>query len=114
MGSSHTICVHKGVPNRGRPRISMDVRYPPGKPINIDNASPDGQPLSWDCEVSNDWPSDTLKHHWQSLPLSLKSSDPPWSAKRNPSGFEFGGVSGPRARSALQRGSKQKLHDALP
>ena len=46
----HSMTVHKGVPNRSdRLRMSMDVRYQlVSEPFNIDNANPDGQPLSWD------------------------------------------------------------------
>ena len=42
--------VHKGVPNRSnRLRMSMDVRFQlVSEPFNIDNANPDGQPLSWE------------------------------------------------------------------
>ena len=52
----HSMTVHKGVPNRSdRLRMSMDVRYQlVSDPFNIDNANPDGQPLSWD-EVYADW-----------------------------------------------------------
>ena len=46
----HSMAVHKGVPNHSNKlRMSMDVRYQlVSEPFNIDNANPDGQPLSWD------------------------------------------------------------------
>src|SRR5262249_37193784 len=44
----HSLAVHKGVANRSdRLRMSMDVRYQlVSEKFNIDNANPDGQPLS--------------------------------------------------------------------
>ena len=122
----HSMTVHKGVPNRSdRLRMSMDVRYQlVSEPFNIDNANPDGQPLSWD-EVYEDWQSDALKYYWQRLPLNLKPFDPQWFDKRDALGFELGEVGDPRARSVLQRivardsnaekrARAQKLLDALP
>jgi hypothetical protein len=122
----HSMTVHKGVPNRGdRLRMSMDVRYQlVSEPFNIDNANPDGQPLSWD-EVYADWRSDVLKYYWQRLPLTLKPFDPVWFDKRDALGFELGAAGDPRARSVLQRivardanadkrARAQKLLDALP
>jgi Phytanoyl-CoA dioxygenase (PhyH) len=122
----HSMTVHKGVPNRSdRLRMSMDVRYQlVSDPFNIDNANPDGQPLSWD-EVYEDWRSDALKYYWQRLPLTLKPFDPLWFDKRDALGFELGEVGDPRARSVLQRivardsnaekrARAQKLLDALP
>ena len=82
----HSMTVHKGVPNRSdRLRMSMDVRYQlVSEPFNIDNANPDGQPLSWD-EVYADWRSDALKYYWQRLPLTLKPFDRQWFDKRDAS-----------------------------
>jgi hypothetical protein len=103
----------------------MDVRYQlVSEPFNIDNANPDGQPLSWD-EVYQDWQSDALKYYWRRLPLTLKPFDPLWFDKRDALGFERGEVGDPRARSVLQRivardgnaekrARAQKLLDALP
>jgi len=100
----HSMTVHKGVPNRSdQLRMSMDVRYQlVSEPFNIDNANPDGQPLSWD-EVYADWRSDALKYYWQRLPLRLKPFDPVWFDKRDALGFELGAAGDPRARSVLQR-----------
>jgi hypothetical protein len=122
----HSMTVHKGLPNRSaRLRMSMDVRYQlVSEPFNIDNANPDGQPLSWE-EVYADWRSDALKYYWQRLPLTLKPFDPVWLEKRDALGFEFGKAGDPRARSVLQRivardaspekrARAQKLLDALP
>jgi ectoine hydroxylase-related dioxygenase (phytanoyl-CoA dioxygenase family) len=122
----HSMTVHKGVPNRSdRLRMSMDVRYQlVSDPFNIDNANPDGQPLSWD-EVYQDWQSDALKYYWRRLPLTLKPFDPLWFDKRDALGFELGEAGDPRARSVLQRivardasaekrARAQKLLDALP
>lgn len=122
----HSMTVHKGVPNRSaRLRMSMDVRYQlVSEPFNIDNANPDGQPLSWE-EVYADWRSDALKYYWRRLPLSLKPFDPVWFDKRDALGFELGEAGDPRARSVLQRivardadpgkrARAQQLLDALP
>ena len=100
----HSMTVHKGVPNRSdRLRMSMDVRYQlVSEPFNIDNANPDGQPLSWE-EVYADWRSDALKYYWRRLPLTLKPFDPQWFDKRDALGFELGEAGDPRARSVLQR-----------
>jgi hypothetical protein len=100
----HSMTVHKGVPNRSdRLRMSMDVRFQlVSEPFNIDNANPDGQPLSWD-EVYRDWQSDALKYYWRRLPLTLKPFDPLWFDKRDALGFELGAAGDPRARSVLQR-----------
>jgi hypothetical protein len=100
----HSMTVHKGVPNRSdKLRMSMDVRYQlVSAPFNIDNANPDGQPLSWD-EVYADWRSDRLKYYWQRLPLTLKPFDPVWFDKRDALGFRLGEAGDPRARSVLQR-----------
>jgi hypothetical protein len=120
------MAVHKGVPNHSNKlRMSMDVRYQlVSEPFNIDNANPDGQPLSWD-EVYRDWRSDSLKYYWQRLPLTLKPFDPRWFNRRDALGFEFGEAGDPRARSVLQRivardadaekrARAQRLLDALP
>lgn len=122
----HSMVVHKGVPNHSNKlRMSMDVRYQlVSEPFNIDNANPDGQPLSWD-EVYRDWQSGALKYYWQRLPLTLKPFDPHWFEKRDALGFEFGEAGDPRARSVLQRivardadaekrARAQRLLDALP
>jgi len=122
----HSMTVHKGVPNRSnRLRMSMDVRYQRvSEPFNIDNANPDGQPLSWD-EVYEGWRSDTLKYYWQRVPLTLTPFDPVWFDKRDALGFERGEAGDPRARSVLQRivardanpekrARAQRLLDALP
>jgi len=84
----HSMVVHKGVPNHSNKlRMSMDVRYQlVSEPFNIDNANPDGQPLSWD-EVYRDWRSDSLKYYWRRLPLTLKPFDPRWFEKRDALGF---------------------------
>jgi hypothetical protein len=121
----HSMTVHKGVPNRSdRLRMSMDVRFQlVSEPFNIDNANPDGQPLSWE-EVYADWRYDALKYYWQRLPLTLKPFDPVWFDKRDALGFELGEAGDPRARSVLQRivardanvekrARAQKLLDAL-
>jgi hypothetical protein len=122
----HSMAVHKGVPNRSdRLRMSMDVRYQlVSEPFNIDNANPDGQPLSWQ-EVYAGWRSEALKYYWQHLPLTLKPFDPVWFDKRDALGFDFGEAGDPRARSVLQRivardanpekrDRAQRLLDALP
>jgi hypothetical protein len=122
----HSMTVHKGVPNHSdKLRMSMDVRFQlASEPFNIDNANPDGQPLSWD-EVYRDWRSDTLKYYWRGLPLSLKPFDPVWFDKRDALGFELGATGDPRARSVLQRivardanpekrARAQRLLDMLP
>jgi ectoine hydroxylase-related dioxygenase (phytanoyl-CoA dioxygenase family) len=122
----HSMTVHKGLPNRSdRLRMSMDVRYQlVSEPFNIDNANPDGQPLSWE-EVYADWHSDALKYYWRRLPLTLQSFDPQWLDKRDALGFELGAAGDQRARSVLQRivardanpekrARAQKLLDALP
>ena len=122
----HSMTVHKGVPNRSdRLRMSMDVRYQlVSEPFNIDNANPDGQPLSWD-EVYADWRSDALQYYWQRLPLTLKPFDPAWFDRRDALGFALGEAGDPRARSVLQRivardadpekrARAQRLLDALP
>jgi len=121
----HSMTVHKGVANRSdRLRMSMDVRYQlVSEPFNIDNANPDGQPLSWE-EVYADWQSDALQYYWQRLPLTLKPFDPVWFDKRDALGFALGEAGDPRARSVLQRivardasaekrARAQKLLDAL-
>jgi hypothetical protein len=122
----HSMSVHKGLPNRSdKLRMSMDVRYQlVREPFNIDNANPDGQPLSWQ-EVYAGWRSDALKYYWQRLPLTLKPFDPQWFNKRDALAFKLGEAGDPRARSVLQRivardGSPEKraraqqLLDALP
>ncbi|HET6198612.1 MAG TPA: phytanoyl-CoA dioxygenase family protein [Acetobacteraceae bacterium] len=100
----HSMTVHKGVANRsGRLRMSMDVRYQlVREPFNIDNADPDGQPLSWE-EIYADWRSDALQYYWQRLPLTLKAFDPVWFERRDALGFALGEAGDPRARSVLQR-----------
>jgi len=100
----HSMTVHKGVANRsGRLRMSMDVRYQlVSEPFNIDNADPDGQPLSWE-EIYADWRSDALQYYWQRLPLTLKAFDPVWFERRDALGFALGEAGDPRARSVLQR-----------
>ena len=94
----HSMTVHKGLPNRSdKLRMSMDVRYQlVSEPFNIDNANPDGQPLSWE-EIYADWRSDALKYYWQRLPLTLKPFDPQWFDKRDALGFELGEAGDPRA-----------------
>ena len=122
----HSMTVHKGLPNRSdKLRMSMDVRYQlVSEPFNIDNANPDGQPLSWE-EVYADWRSDALQYYWRHLPLTLQSFDPQWFDKRDALGFHFGEAGDPRARSVLQRivardpsaekrARAQNLLDALP
>jgi hypothetical protein len=122
----HSMAVHKGVPNRSdRLRMSMDVRYQlVSERFNIDNANPDGQPLSWE-EVYADWRSDALKYYWQRLPLTLTPFNPIWFDKRDALGFELGEAGDARARSVLQRivardasaekrARAQRLLDALP
>jgi hypothetical protein len=122
----HSMTVHKGVANRSdRLRMSIDVRFQRvSEPFNIDNANPDGQPLSWD-EVYQDWQSDRLKYYWHRLPLTLKPFDPVWFDKRDALGFELGEAGDPRARSVLQRivardanpekrARAQRLLDVLP
>ena len=122
----HSMTVHKGVANRSdRLRMSIDVRFQRvSEPFNIDNANPDGQPLSWD-EVYQDWQSDRLKYYWHRLPLTLKPFDPVWFDKRDALGFEIGEAGDPRARSVLQRivardanpekrARAQRLLDVLP
>ena len=122
----HSMTVHKGVPNRSeRLRMSMDVRYQRvSEPFNLDNANPDGQPLSWE-EVYAGWQSDALKYYWRRLPLTLKPFDRTWFDRRDALGFEFGAAGDPRARSVLQRivardadpakrARAQQLLDALP
>jgi Phytanoyl-CoA dioxygenase (PhyH) len=100
----HSKTVHKGVPNRSdRLRMSMDVRFQlVSEPFNIDNANPDGQPLSWE-DVYEGWQSDVLEYYWRRLPLTLKPFDPVWFDKRDALGFELGEARDPRARSVLQR-----------
>jgi hypothetical protein len=100
----HSMTVHKGVPNRSdRLRMSMDVRFQlVSEPFNLDNANPDGQPLTWD-HVYEGWGSDALKYYWRRLPLTLKTFDPVWFDKRDALGFELGEAGDPRARSVLQR-----------
>ncbi|MBI1773895.1 MAG: phytanoyl-CoA dioxygenase family protein [Proteobacteria bacterium] len=100
----HSMSVHKGMPNRSdRLRMSMDVRFQRvSEPFNIDNANPDGQPLSWE-EVYADWRSDALQYYWKRLPLVLKPFDRTWFDKRDALGFELGEAGDPRARSVLQR-----------
>jgi hypothetical protein len=122
----HSMTVHKGVPNRSEQlRMSMDVRYQlVSEKFNIDNANPDGQPLSWD-EVYRDWRSDALKFYWRRLPLTLQPFDPVWFDKRDALGFALGEAGDPRARSVLQRivardadagkrARARQLLDALP
>jgi hypothetical protein len=122
----HSMAVHKGVPNHSdRLRMSMDVRYQlVSEPFNIDNANPDGQPLSWE-EVYADWRSDALQYYWRKMPLTLKPFDPVWFDKRDALGFALGEAGDPRARSVLQRivardanpakrARAQQLLDALP
>jgi Phytanoyl-CoA dioxygenase (PhyH) len=122
----HSMTVHKGLPNHGdKLRMSMDVRYQlVSEPFNIDNANPDGQPLSWQ-EVYADWRSDALQYYWQRLPLSLKPFDPQWFYRRDALAFELGEKGDPRARSVLQRivardansakrARAQQLLDTLP
>ncbi len=122
----HSMTVHKGVPNRSeRLRMSMDVRYQlVSETFNIDNANPDGQPLSWD-EVYQDWRSNALKFYWRRLKLTLKAFDPVWFDKRDALGFALGETGDPRARSVLQRiaardadadkrARARQLLDALP
>ena len=122
----HSMTVHKGVPNRSeRLRMSMDVRYQlVSETFNIDNANPDGQPLSWD-EVYRDWWSDALKFYWRRLKLTLQPFDPVWFDKRDALGFALGEAGDPRARSVLQRivardadagkrARARQLLDALP
>jgi len=122
----HSMTVHKGVPNRSeRLRMSMDVRYQlVSETFNIDNANPDGQPLSWD-EVYRDWRSDALKFYWRRLKLTLQPFDPVWFDKRDALGFALGEAGDPRARSVLQRivardadagkrARARQLLDALP
>jgi len=122
----HSMTVHKGVPNRSdRLRMSMDVRFQRvSEPFNIDNANPDGQPLSWD-EVYQDWRSDALKYYWQRMPLTLAPFDRQWFDRRDALGFALGEARDPRARSVLQRivardadpdkrARAQHLLDALP
>lgn len=122
----HSMTVHKGLPNRSdKLRMSMDVRYQlVSEPFNIDNANPDGQPLSWE-EVYAEWKSEDLKYYWQRLPLTLRPFDPVWFNKRDALGFQFGERGDPRARSVLQRivardadpekrARAQSLLDALP
>jgi Phytanoyl-CoA dioxygenase (PhyH) len=122
----HSMTVHKGVPNRSeRLRMSMDVRYQlVSETFNIDNANPDGQPLSWD-EVYQDWRSDALKFYWRRLKLTLKAFDSVWFDKRDALGFALGEAGDPRARSVLQRivardadadkcARARQLLDALP
>jgi hypothetical protein len=72
------------------------------EPFNIDNASPDGQPLSWGA-VYADWRSSALQYYWRHLPLILQPFDPVWFDKRDALGFERGEAGDPRARSVLQR-----------
>ena len=100
----HSMTVHKGLPNRSdKLRMSMDVRYQlVSEPFNIDNANPDGQPLSWQ-QVYADWRSDALQYYWQRLPLSLQPFDPQWFDRRDALAFELGQAGDPRARSVLQR-----------
>jgi hypothetical protein len=122
----HSMTVHKGVPNRSEQlRMSMDVRYQlVSEKFNIDNANPDGQPLSWD-EVYRDWRSDALKFYWRHLPLALQPFDRVWFDKRDALGFALGEAGDPRARSVLQRivardadagkrARARQLLDALP
>jgi Phytanoyl-CoA dioxygenase (PhyH) len=122
----HSMTVHKGLPNRSdKLRMSMDVRYQQvSEPFNIDNANPDGQPLSWE-EIYADWRSDALKYYWRRLPLTLQSFDPQWFDKRDALGFQLGEAGDRRARSVLQRivardkspekrARAQALLDALP
>jgi hypothetical protein len=122
----HSMTVHKGVPNRSdRLRMSMDVRFQRvSEPFNIDNANPDGQPLSWE-DVYEGWQSDALKFYWRRLPLTLKAFDPVWFDKRDALGFELGQAGDRRARSVLQRivardanpekrARAQQLLDTLP
>lgn len=122
----HSMTVHKGLPNRSdKLRMSMDVRYQlVSEPFNIDNANPDGQPLSWQ-QVYADWRSDALKYYWQRLPLSLKPFDRQWFDRRDALAFERGQAGDPCARSVLQRivardanpakrARAQQLLDTLP
>ena len=101
----HSMVVHKGVPNHSNKlRMSMDVRYQfVSEPFNIDNANPDGQPLSWD-EVYAGWQSDELKYYWQRLPLTLKPFDPRVVREARCARVSNLAQRGdPRARSVLQR-----------
>jgi ectoine hydroxylase-related dioxygenase (phytanoyl-CoA dioxygenase family) len=100
----HSLAVHKGVPNRSdKLRMSMDVRYQLlSEPFNLDNANPDGQPLSWD-EVYAGWKSDDLKYYWQRLELNLLPFDRVWFDKRDALGFALGEQGDTRAISVLQR-----------
>jgi hypothetical protein len=122
----HSMTVHKGVPNRSRQlRMSMDVRYQRADaPFNMDNANPDGQPLSWD-EVYAGWTDDSLKYYWKRENLTVAPFDPTWFNKRDALAFELGEAGDPRARSVLQRivardadadkrTRAQRLLDALP
>jgi hypothetical protein len=100
----HSMTVHKGVPNRSdRLRMSIDVRFQRvSEPFNFDNATPDGQPLTWE-EVYADWKSDELKYYWKRLPLTPKPFDRTWFDKRDALGFALGEAGDPRAASVLQR-----------
>jgi hypothetical protein len=92
------------VPNRSdKLRMSMDVRYQLlSEPFNLDNANPDGQPLSWE-EVYAGWSSDEFKYYWQRLELNLLPFDRVWFDKRDALGFALGEQGDERAISVLQR-----------
>ncbi|HEX2502150.1 MAG TPA: phytanoyl-CoA dioxygenase family protein [Methylomirabilota bacterium] len=100
----HSLTVHKGVENRSdRLRMSIDCRYQRVRdPFNPDNASPDGQPLTWE-EVYAGWRSDALKYYWTRLPLTEVPFDRTWFDRRDALGFALGEAGDPRARAVLQR-----------
>ena len=122
----HSMAVHKGVPNHSNKlRMSMDVRYQlVSEPFNIDNANPDGQPLSWD-EVYARLAIRRAEILLATPPAHAETVRPRWFEKRDALGFEFGTAGDPRARSVLQRivardadaekrARAQRLLDALP
>jgi hypothetical protein len=100
----HSLTVHKGIENRSsRLRMSIDCRYQRVRdPFNPDNASPDGQPLTWE-EVYAGWRSDELKYYWARLPLTEVAFDRTWFDRRDALGFALGEAGDDRARSVLQR-----------
>ena len=97
-------------------RMSMDVRYQlVSEPFNIDNANPDGQPLSWD-DVYAGWRSDALKYYWQRLPLTLEAIRPRMvrQARRARLRIRRGPRSARAFRAATHRGARCRPGEARP
>ena len=102
----HSMCVHRGAPNRGGTlRMSMDARFQRiADPIDGGSLLPHIKPVTWE-EIYADWDSsfDWLRYYWNQWELQVTEYDNTYYNRRDELAFEMAEEGDETARSTLQR-----------